>query len=79
MNQPEHTSFHSFPIELLGKVLTVVGEESEDDEADASLRTAALPRRLAGHRVVLGPLKEDAMTTALSCCDSRSRMKRARI
>lgn len=25
------------------------------------------------------PCKEDAMTTALSCSDSRSRMKRARI
>jgi hypothetical protein len=59
--------------------LTVVEEESEDEEADASLRTAALPRHLAGHRVVLGPLKEDAMTTALSCSDSRSRMKRVRI
>ena len=56
----------------------MVEEESEDDEADASPRTAALPRRLAGHRVVPGPLEEGAMTTALSCSDSRSRVKRAR-
>ncbi|GGU98971.1 hypothetical protein GCM10010260_38910 [Streptomyces filipinensis] len=58
--------------------MTEVEAGSEDDEADASPRTAALPRRLAGRRVVLGPLKEDAMTTALSCSDSRSRMKRVR-
>jgi hypothetical protein len=60
-------------------MLTVVEEESEDGEADASPHIAALPRCLAGHRVVLVPLKEDAMTTALRCSDSRSRMKRVRI
>jgi hypothetical protein len=53
--------------------------EGEDDEADASPRTALLPQGLAGHRVGLGPLEEDAMTTALGCAGSRTGLKRARV
>lgn len=37
------------------------------------------PRISSGAAIDFGPAKEDTMTTALSCGDSHSRMKRTRV